>query len=255
MFSTSVIVPTLAVLAGQALAQQNAIAVTNNPEGVRYRATLPDEPFFAGADIEGNVRGFVEAVAAPGGSGVEFTIEFENLPAEGGPFSYHLHAAPAVDGNCTTTLAHLDPFGRTQDPACDSSAPETCEVGDLSGKHGKLEGSGPFEFTYTDAYASTLEGIGAFFGNRSVVIHYSNATRLTCANFQLVEDSSATPSTSAVPTTTYDGAHGTGGIIPTTTAPASPDGTPPVDFPGAGSATQASMPLIFVGIAAILFAL
>lgn len=31
-----------------------------------------------------------------------------------------------------------------------------------------------------------MPGIGAFFGNRSVVVHYANLTRLACANFELI---------------------------------------------------------------------
>lgn len=67
---------------------------------------------------------------------------------------------------------------------CNPAAPATCEVGDLTGKHGKVT-SNPYFKTYSDDYASTLEGIGAFFGNRSIVIHAANSTRLTCANFFL----------------------------------------------------------------------
>ena len=56
-----------------------------------------------------------------------------------GPFGYHIHDQPVPkDGNCNATLAHLDPYGRGPTPPCDSAKPETCEVGDLSGKHGKI---------------------------------------------------------------------------------------------------------------------
>lgn len=54
---------------------------------------------------------------------------------------YHLHDQPVPpDGNCSSTLAHLDLYQRGQATACDMAAPETCEVGDLSGKHGKIDG-------------------------------------------------------------------------------------------------------------------
>lgn len=54
---------------------------------------------------------------------------------------YHLHAAPVPeDGNCTGTMAHLDPYMRGQDPPCDMEMPQTCEVGDLAGKYGKVDG-------------------------------------------------------------------------------------------------------------------
>jgi len=34
-------------------------------------------------------------------------------------------------------------------------------------------------------YASLVPGIGAFFGNRSIVIHDANSMRLACANFTM----------------------------------------------------------------------
>lgn len=99
---------------------------------------------------------------------------------------YHLHDSPVEDGDCATTLAHLDPFIRGENPGCDADAPQTCEVGDLSGKHGKIPTSDPFEATFNDPYATLKEGLGAFFGNRSLVLHFANKTRISCANFQLV---------------------------------------------------------------------
>ena len=83
-------------------------------------------------------------------------MNFANLPSEGGPFRmmhcssftfnhadcikvYHIHAYPVPsDGNCTGTLAHLDPYIRGDTPPCDPEEPQTCEVGDLSGKHGTI---------------------------------------------------------------------------------------------------------------------
>jgi len=57
----------------------------------------------------------------------------------------------------------------------------------------------PSRFSYLELYASTQSGLGAFFGNRSIVIHTSNATRLTCANFSLTggnANSTASPTSS-----------------------------------------------------------
>ncbi|EON97915.1 putative cytosolic cu zn superoxide dismutase protein [Phaeoacremonium minimum UCRPA7] len=198
----------------------NATAVENNPPGVVYVATLPAEAAFKPAYPDGgNVKGSINAVASPNGMGVIFKVKFENLPSEGGPFSktmyhydlethankssvYHIHDAPVpADGNCTKTLAHLDPFIRGEDPPCDSALPETCQVGDLSGKHGKIT-SDPFSATYTDEFASTLPGIGAFFGNRSFVIHFANKTRISCANFQAVTTNNPTPTDNCTSTPT-----------------------------------------------------
>ncbi|TAQ83565.1 hypothetical protein B7494_g8113 [Chlorociboria aeruginascens] len=163
----------------------NATVVLNNPPGVDYQATLPAKSFFNPSDPRGNVKGWVSASANPDGIGVDIKVSFSNFPTSGGPFLYHIHAAPvSADGNCTNTLGHLDPFIRGETPACDSELPQTCQVGDLSGKYGTIK-SDPFTTSYTDYFASTEEGLGSFFGNRSITLHYANTTRLTCANFTL----------------------------------------------------------------------
>ncbi|POS87611.1 hypothetical protein EPUL_003061 [Erysiphe pulchra] len=123
------------------------------------------------------------ATGSPDGIGVIFKVNFTGLPFGQGPFAYHVHVDPVPsDGNCTGTLGHLDPYIRGEDVACQKSLPQTCQVGDLAGKHGKIT-EDPFTASYVDDFASTVMGIGAFLGNRSIVIHNVNRTRLTCANF------------------------------------------------------------------------
>ena len=52
---------------------------------------------------------------------------------------YHIHDQPVpANGNCTATAAHLDPYIRGEIPPCDNTHPETCQVGDLTGKHGNV---------------------------------------------------------------------------------------------------------------------
>jgi hypothetical protein len=46
-----------------------------------------------------------------------------------------------ADGNCTETLAHLDQYERGETPPCDPLRADTCQQGDLSGKHGKINGT------------------------------------------------------------------------------------------------------------------
>jgi len=163
----------------------NATTVTNNPVGQVYSAVLPEKEFFNPADPKGNVKGSITGTSNPNGVGIKFEVKFENLPTSGGPFLYHIHDAPVpADGNCTKTLAHHDPYIRGETPVCNASLPETCQVGDLSGKYGKIT-SDPFVASYSDAFESTLPGIGSFFGNRSFVIHFANKTRISCANFAL----------------------------------------------------------------------
>ncbi|PNP51580.1 hypothetical protein THARTR1_07836 [Trichoderma harzianum] len=151
--------------------------------------------------------GSVSAVAAPGGKGVRFRVQFENFPKSGGPFMYHIHDEPATNGNCTTTLAHLDPYHRGETPACDASKPETCQVGDLSGKYGKIT-SDPFVAEYFDLYTSLQPDNPAFFGNRSIVVHYANKTRLTCANFAKLPVSSAATKSHTTTTSAHHTVHG-----------------------------------------------
>ena len=125
------------IAAASAVAAQSstvvpAPVVSGNPKGASYVATLPEQEKYT-------VRGSVAAVTAEDGNGVKFTISISGLPAEGGPFMYHLHEKPVPsDGNCTGTGAHLDPYKRGEVPICDASKPETCQTGDLSGKFGNF---------------------------------------------------------------------------------------------------------------------
>lgn len=180
------VLSTLALVSAQTSKLGDAPVVTNNPIGASYYATLPDKE-------SESVRGTVYAVSSPTGKGVDFDITLSGLPAEGSPFLYHIHAAPVPpDGNCTGTLAHLDPYVRGEDSPCDPTQKQTCQVGDLSGKYGKINGT-TFSAAYTDLYASLVIGTGAYFGNRSVVVHYANKTRITCANFTTIATGYETP--------------------------------------------------------------
>lgn len=109
-----------------------APVVSANPLGASYVGTLPEK---AGSSL----RGSIAAVSGADGEGVRFSVAFSGLPAAGGPFMYHIHEKPVpADGNCTGTGAHLDPYKRGEVPICDASKPETCQTGDLSGKHGNI---------------------------------------------------------------------------------------------------------------------
>lgn len=56
-----------------------------------------------------------------------------------------------------------------------------------------------FTADYTDLYISTKEGLGAFIGNRSVVIHKAGGARLTCANITLVSNVPTGPAVTQTP--------------------------------------------------------
>jgi hypothetical protein len=126
----------------------DARKVTNNPViGETWVATFNT-----------TVKGTVTAVANT--IGVNYTIDITGLPAEKGPYSmwllsslcnfllfylhqveYHVHISPTPEsGNCAETGGHLDSYKRGDSPPCVSSAPATCEVGDLSGKYGTVAG-------------------------------------------------------------------------------------------------------------------
>lgn len=178
--------PSFTGLLGTAVAQTGLPAAT-------YQATLPSMNFDpdTGSTITGNIVG----VSAQGGTGVTFTVNFTGFPSEAeyGPFVYHIHNLPVpADGNCTETLGHLDPTDRGEYYPCNVAAPDTCQAGDLAGKHGNITAPS-FTATYTDPYLSTTPGSPYYFGDLSVVIHSMNTTRLTCANFVQV---SATNSSS-----------------------------------------------------------
>ena len=74
-----------------------------------------------------------------------------------------------------------------------------------------------------------MNGIGAFFGNRSITLHWANTTRLTCANFQQGGSNSSGTSYSSGGYT-----NGTSGVTP---------------FLGAASSTGVSLSALLTAFA------
>lgn len=106
------------------------------------------------------------------------SVDLSDLPTSGGPFLYHIHKKPVPsDGNCTGTLSHFNPFNGSET----ASAPDLKEAGDLSGKHGKIEGTS-LNTSYIDPYLSLNPSSPAYFGGLSVVVHFANTSRIACAN-------------------------------------------------------------------------
>jgi hypothetical protein len=240
-----------------------APAVNDNPAGASYVATLPEQ-------AERTVRGSVVATTNNDGPGVKFTVSISGLPAEGGPFMYHVHAKPVPsDGNCTGTGAHLDPYVRGEAPMCDASKPETCQTGDLSGKHGNITAR-EWSQEYVDPYSSTNPSDPSYFGDLSVVVHLSNKTRIACANFTRVEAPeqpeqpyepyepyepypSATPVPSSVSTGVpypTEGGH-YNSTLPTGTAAPTPSSSLPAEFTGAASKVGGSALAAVFALAAL----
>lgn len=148
----------------------------------------PEQPLkgywanFGGTKLKGGIY----FNPSSGNGGVKVEVNLNSFPMEGGPFTYHIHDQPVpANGNCTLTLAHLDPFIRGQKVPCDPKRPQSCEVGDLAGKHGKIPAdtsNGTYKMTYEDLYLSLTPGQGSFIGNRSVVVHTNDTKRYACAN-------------------------------------------------------------------------
>ncbi|KAJ6788013.1 hypothetical protein PWT90_01125 [Aphanocladium album] len=254
MYSKSLIAMASAALLGTVTAFEDATIVNNNPKGVTYSATLPAKPFFKDASLDGNVVGSISATAADNGVGTKFTVQFSNLPKSGGPFIYHLHVKPATGGNCTATLGHLDPTHRGDKPDCDASQPASCQVGDLSGKYGKIT-SDPFTAEFTDPFTSLEPGNAAFFGDAAFVLHYANTTRLTCADFAKVD----APHSSQTPDCTSGQSQPTGVVPPVQTVqPTGGQSTPTATNPiatipvTAGAKMVMAAPLLALGAAALM---
>jgi len=108
------------------------------------------------------------------------------IPAVG--FEYHIHVNPVTNNDCMTTGGHLDPTN-VGAAKCDPAAPEKCQEGDLSGKHGNLmptESGALAPITYTDKQIH-FTGVNSTIVGRSVVIH-NNVTRIACANLVSADD-------------------------------------------------------------------
>ncbi|KAF1840856.1 Cu,Zn superoxide dismutase-like protein [Cucurbitaria berberidis CBS 394.84] len=219
-----------------------APAVASNPAGASYVGVLPEK---AGS----NLRGSISAVSAADGKGVKFSVSFSGLPAEGGPFMYHIHEKPVpANGNCTGTGAHLDPYKRGEVPICDASKPETCQTGDLSGKYGNIT-AGEWSQEYVDPYSATRADDPAFFGNLSFVVHLSNKTRIGCANFTVGDGYKPAPSSSGAPKPS----HNASTPAPTGSAPVpSASSSTPAEFPGAAAKVVAGPAALFALVAALV---
>lgn len=167
------------------------------------------------------VIGSIMISSTSGGSGVNVAVNFTGFPSEAayGPFVYHIHAlAVPADGNCSATMGHLDPTDRGEYYPCNVGAPATCQVGDLAGKHGNITGT-TFMAQYADPFLSTDPSSPAFFGDKSVVIHTSNTTRITCANFMMMGGSGSGMGNGTMMPNGTSGGNGTSPSSPTMSSP------------------------------------
>ncbi|WPG99231.1 Hypothetical protein R9X50_00204200 [Acrodontium crateriforme] len=205
-FSYGLLATFVPIVLGQA-----APEVTGNPAGAQYTAVLPSTT---------GVSGQVVVSSTPDGNGVAIQVSISDLPAQGGPFLYHIHNNPlSANGSCASAGGHLNPYNVSESFVCDPAAPKDCQVGDLSGKHGKMTGPS-FSASYDDKFISTTPGTPEFMGNRSLVVHNSNLTRIACANFSM-NGASFAPSSSTSPS----GTSGANPFVTTIVIPSAPQTT------------------------------
>ncbi|EEH17868.1 hypothetical protein PABG_00431 [Paracoccidioides brasiliensis Pb03] len=182
----------------RATAQFPEVAITTDNPNDTYTMHLMDRN-------DTTVRGVVNVTGGPGGVGVMYHAKFWGFPNEtevGGTFPWHVHVEPVnSSGNCNSTLAHLDLKMRGEMPPCNASMPQMCQEGDLSGKYGDIRNASNgsvYEVTFMDNFTSVKDGLGSYVGNRSIVVHFKNTTRINCGNFTLVSiNGSATPTPTA----------------------------------------------------------
>ena len=110
----------------------------------------------------------------------------DQYPSE--TFPWHIHNYPFTTQehnpcSAASVGGHLDPFMASSRPdystSCSSNR-SLCEVGDLSGKFGRLNAKTLVNETYKDENLP-LYGVHSIVG-RSVVIHHNDGTRWVCAN-------------------------------------------------------------------------
>ncbi|QSS60363.1 Cu-Zn superoxide dismutase [Histoplasma capsulatum] len=177
-----------ALSVGLSMAQDSRFPVnlksTDNPPNVTYTAHLQNR-------TDTDLRGNVSITSGPFGIGVLITAVFWGFPneTEYGPFPWHVHMSPVnSSGNCLSTGGHLSPTLRLDSPPCERTNLPTCQSGDLSGKYGDIGGvrNGTFwRSDFFDPYLSTNPNSTSFVGNRSIVVHLYNGTRINCGNFML----------------------------------------------------------------------
>ncbi|KAI7107849.1 hypothetical protein KC365_g1372 [Hortaea werneckii] len=156
-----------------ALSSPTVSVVSDNPEGKVYSADFPQP----------TSTSVVTIGSAPNGS-ADVTVNLNGLP-QPGPLSYSIHDNPAAsNGSCDDVGGIFNPYHASTTAPCDDDLPETCMVGDLSGKHGNATAPG-FTQSYNDNFLSLVPNTPAFFGNRSLVISWPNGTIVSCTNFTL----------------------------------------------------------------------
>lgn len=111
-----------------------------------------------------------------------------------GPFKLSLYEAPVSgNGKCDGAKNVLDPFQRGDKPGCDKKKPQTCQVGDLTGKHGeipKFQGVISVKQSFQDLYLSFKKEEKSFTGRSSVIVRNAKGNKIACGNIMEVQGAS-----------------------------------------------------------------
>lgn len=162
----------LILLKGITTLADPAPVIEDNPENVRYKADIDT----------GDVHGIVEVYTAKNGT-AKVKVDITGLPEEGGPFFYHIHNNKIPDGgDCEAAGTHFNPYN-SEFETCGEQDDAYCQVGDLSGKHGFINTT-CFQLKYYDPYLSLNPDDTSFIGDRSVVVHYNDMSKMACGNFR-----------------------------------------------------------------------
>lgn len=122
---------------------------------------------------------------------VTINVSLMNLNSLAG--GYHVHILPIKPGSaepCSNAniLGHFNPlaWNISDSPAPGAGTVDQYEMGDISGKFGMLNGLKQSQAIYTDPNMA-LTGPNSIVG-RSLVVHYSNGSRMRCADILAERD-------------------------------------------------------------------
>ncbi|KAG0128454.1 hypothetical protein HOY82DRAFT_27415 [Tuber indicum] len=129
-------------------------------------------------------------------TGVFVKLDLTVYHGDEGLFKLSLYEAPVGgNGKCDGAKNVLDPFQRGDKPECDRKEPQTCQVGDLVGKHGeipKFQGVISVKQSFQDLYLSFRKEEKAFIGNGSVIVKNAEGDKIACANIMEVRGAART---------------------------------------------------------------
>ena len=130
------------------------------------------------AKFDGDVKGYVSIHPQVVGSVVRVNVT--GLAGHAG--QYHVHRFPVLNGNCSTTGGHFNPFRVTRRSSGTNTSSDQFEAGDLSGMFGSLAKRESAVFTAFSRNLATNGMYGVL--GRSIVIHHVNKSRWQCATFE-----------------------------------------------------------------------